>query len=107
MQQSEFKFGVGQQYPAWFRVCRSAPVDTQADIAYLLGPFASNQRGSLLERNVLIVSRRSLSGRRKDRLWQSIGFAQPRRQLDSANMTTGAVILPPRTRNIAAHHALD
>ncbi len=44
---------------------------------------------------------------RKDGLRQAVGFTQSRRQRDATNFSGGAIVLPTRTGDVAAHDAFN
>src|SRR6266436_3669312 len=53
------------------------------------------------------MTRLGLRRRRKDRLRQAIGFAQPRRKRDPTNPSILSIILPAGSGDVSARNAFD
>src|SRR3984957_14191930 len=104
---TELKFRVGNDDSPLSGIFRREPVNLQACFAQFFSQRPSDARYSFIERNVLVVPSGSFGRGRKNRLWQLVGFAQSGWQGDPADRASLLIVLPPRTRNISAHNALD
>src|SRR5439155_13325884 len=74
---------------------------------HLEQPRLADQLGRLLARDVLVVSRLRLRGRREDRLGKLVRLAQAFGQSMPTDFAASAVVLPARPGEIAADDALD
>ena len=98
VRQAEFEFRVCQDDPARLGIGSRASINFQTDGANLFGKFPADSRCRFVKRNILVVAGGGLGGRRENRFRQPFGFAQPRRQRNSADFSRGAIILPSRAR---------
>ena len=106
--ETKFKLGVGDDDAARGSVLHCLVIQVQADAAHALGQIRADGVHHLIEADVLVViAERSLGCGREQRLRQTLGLAQTRRQRNAAHSTAGLIVFPARADQIAAHHRLD
>src|SRR5512132_1189178 len=103
----ELELRVRHDDAALTRDLRPSLVQTNSQLAEVLGKALTHQVRGLFERKRQVVPFRRLRGGREDGLWQPIGLTQTRREGHPAHVTLGQVLLEPRPGQVPPGHALD
>src|SRR6185312_11047091 len=86
---------------------RRKAVELERDALDLVEQLASDELGSFVARDVLVVARLRLRRRREDRLRELLRFDEPFREAVAADLAGRLVVLPAGAGDVAAHDAFD
>ena len=90
----ELELRIRQDESRFQRALRAKPIQGKAEPFERLGQLATGPVGELGRRNVFVMARRRLGGRRKDRLGQPVTLSQSPGQRLTSDGSGALVVLP-------------